>query len=501
MAWENGSIDDEEVVSSVDLGVQVDDGSALALEATSIIGTELSRSHPVVGTTASSILGDVVSGGLAWSWVDPGEVGDGGKRLLEVGNTGDGGGLVSVILEVWGDGSDHVEVGVDGDASTGGHTSSEVLRDGDVVVSLLSERSLNTGSPLELTNDTIRANNGIPDHGVWSWSSASKRTRAVVEVGVLVSGNWLVPSSVEVVWDNTGVLDEDISVGVIHNVVTNWEVDPVRLGDHLAAVGRGSNNVELVLWSNTGAEEDLGGTEDTSREDDTSTSLELVGSLVTRVVGWGNIDTSDGTSGTDDTINHGVCDELEIGPLLSGDEVGSQWSTTLSVNVHVRSVSEGAVLLLRNVVGSDSRPSSSRKTASEDVVRLLDVSLAISGWSISRRNARENSAGSSAHVASLPARWEVSVPIGRWWLEEETGVDSSATSEYATSHLVNIRAGDSNRVNPDLVAKTWDIVSGERSVGILQPLRRVPSTVSIGGWGTAFNEDDALSTLSNSVGS
>ena len=51
----------------------------------------------------------------------------------------------------------------------------------------------------------------------------------------------------------------------------------------------------------------------------------------------------------------------------------------------------------------------------------------------------------------------------------ETSIDSDTSSEDAAGHLIDIRAGDTSRVNPDLVVEARDIKASD--IGRVEPVR------------------------------
>jgi hypothetical protein len=60
------------------------------------------------------------------------------------------------------------------------------------------------------------------------------------------------------------------------------------------------------------------------------------------------------------------------------------------------------------------------------------------------------------------------VRIAPKYLPPKTGINSSPTTQDATSHLVGIGAGNTGRIDPDLVAQPGNIEASE--VGAVEPL-------------------------------
>ena len=80
------------------------------------------------------------------------------------------------------------------------------------MVSIVGSRTFDTCSPLERAVNVVGAPDGLP--GDWSnvGGRCSQNTRALAEVGVLVSGDGVGPGLVEVVVGDVGVLDDKVGL-------------------------------------------------------------------------------------------------------------------------------------------------------------------------------------------------------------------------------------------------------------------------------------------------
>jgi len=159
---------------------------------------------------------------------------------------------------------------------------------------------------------------------------------------------------------------------------------------------------------------------------------------------------------------------------------------------------KGLILCAGLVVGNNLLIATSRQGSSEDIEALLLVQLPIHRRMISTRNTLEDIVDSLLDVSRLPARREVIVEIDWVGLPPERSVDSSSSSENASSHLVDVGASNAGGINPDLVAETGDIETGE--VSALEPFRLHGSTPATGRWRALLDQKDALARLRQLVG-
>ena len=130
--------------------------------------------------------------------------------------------------------------------------------------------ALDTGGPLELADDAVRGGNLIPDLqarsagaililglGEGTHHRANVRRRLgknagpALEVRVLISLNGGGPRLIEVVEDDVGVREDEIGVEMVDQVVADREVDPVGLGSKRRTILGASDNLELIIWTNT----------------------------------------------------------------------------------------------------------------------------------------------------------------------------------------------------------------------------------------------------------
>jgi len=86
---------------------------------------------------------------------------------------------------------------------------------------------------------------------------------------------------------------------------------------------------------------------------------------------------------------------------------------------------------------------------------------------------------------------------GKTNLPPETGVDGSSATEHATGHLVGISAGNTSRVNPDLVAEAGNVEAGE--VGANEPLGLHGASITTGRRGSLLDQQNALASLAELI--
>lgn len=358
---EDGCINNEEVLHAVDLGVGVDNGSAV-LETR--VGTHLAGTHPVVAAAATSglrvVLKVSVNGGVL--------SGEDHLDLLVGSQSGDdhldgalGGGKIVLVVDVGGLGNDHVETRSDSGATPGGLATAKVVRQADGLVALDAVAALDTSSPLVRASDAVGANLAVPEDHTEVRSGLRKNAGAGVKVLVGIRLDWVIERLVEVVELDVGVSDDDLSVGVVVKVLADGKVDPVSFVDHLVGFSL-LDDLELVLGTDTRAHKNLGGTESTSRENDATAGRKLdVATLSARKEGL-DIDTSGDVAVTVDTVDGGVDHKSEVGELLGLDKVGSHRAATLTVGEHVVGVGERTVLLSRLKTSRNVLPASSSES-------------------------------------------------------------------------------------------------------------------------------------------
>jgi len=456
------------IVSAVDLGVEINDRARSTAELGTIISPQPGRPKPVVGATALDVSVNVcLSGHTGWGLQhsDGGAVSigpplDGSEHVFD---SRDDGGLVGAGKAVGLRADGHAKVALDNDAAAAGHSGAQVLRYGDEGVARLAEGAFGTRSPLDLAGDSIGANDLVIQNERDARGGVGEDSSTVVEVGILVGLRRVVVGSVEVVGLDVGVGDDEIGVGVVENVVAYRRENPLRLCDHRSTVGGGGlDDIEHVLWTDSGAEKDLGGSERAGGEDDPTSGLDLVDTSLAIGGSGVNLDTSGGCSAADNTANHCVGHKLEVGSLLCGPEVGSEGTATLTVGEHEWRMPEGSEFLIRR--GVDVRkfsPSSLLDGRSKDGVDLLDVSLSVHRGGIIGGDTSNHARLRRRNIRCLPSSGEVVVPVAGRGNEEHASVNCSAAAKDTSSHAVNILAGNSAAVHPNLVAKTGDIEAGE----------------------------------------
>ena len=248
---------------------------------------------------------------------------------------------------------------------------------------------------------------------------------------------------------------------MIVEVVADRHVDPRLAINHGRAIGRGLDNIELVLRSNAAAEENLGTSKCTGRQNHTaSDAREIDNSLVAAATRSLDLDSSDMAALTDHALDRSVEPQLEVSTPLGAGEVGRQRAAALSVGVHVGGLRECAVLLVGHVIRRHFPPAIRPEAACEGVEAFLEIALAVLGWLICSGGTREHSAGRGQDIGRLPASREEVVPVkrvrlhvqelagscGDWgyekwsgsYLPPETSINSSSAAEDAARHLLMV---------------------------------------------------------------
>lgn len=83
------------------------------------------------------------------------------------------------------------------------------------------------------------------------------------------------------------------------------------------------------------------------------------------------------------------------------------------------------------------------------------------------------------------------------YLPPQTSIDGSSAAQDAASHLVGVGAGDAGTVNPDLVAQTGNVESGQ--VGALEPLGLHDAAPATRRRGSLLDEEDVETSLAELV--
>ena len=160
-------------------------------------------------------------------------------------------------------------------------------------------------------------------------------------------------------------------------------------------------------------------------------------------------------------------------------------------------MAEGLGLLARNIVRGNLLPASLLETSCDDVLSLLEISQPIHGRGVGSWDSRKHPVGGCNHVGRLPSGGEVVVPIDWVRLPPQRGIDCGSSSENATCHLIDVVAGNTGGVNPDLVAKTRNIKASE--VGACEPGRLHCPLPSARRRRSALDKESALSGLGQFV--
>ena len=290
------------------------------------------------------------------------------------------------------------------------------------------------------------------------------------------------------------MLDDKVSVDVVVEVLSHGKVDPVAgLDERRTILNATLDDVELVSWADTAAEQELGRSEGTSGKDDTASRVQLDGATVSAL----ELDTSSKTLAADDTPDTSVGQKLEVSPAKSGNKVGTKGTSSLATLVHEWRVRVDTVLLVRNVVGGDLLPAIRSEGGRKHIEALLLVTLAISGRSVGAGNALEDGVHGRLDVGRFPACREVGIPISCNRLPPKGSIDGSSSTKNTTSHLIGVGASNTGGVDPDLVAKTGDVKSGE--LVVLEPVWLHGSTETRKRWRALFDEKNLLAGLGKLV--
>ena len=104
--------------------------------------------------------------------------------------------------------------------------------------------------------------------------------------------------------------------------------------------------------------------------------------------------------------------EFEVVPVRRRNQVGRQGTASLAVGKHVRSGSEGVILLARCGVGrTDLLKAACFQSTGEDVDTLVHVQLTVHRGASRARDSREHPIGGTFEVGVVPSFGEVLVPI------------------------------------------------------------------------------------------
>ena len=422
----------------------------------------------MVGTAALDVSVDVCLGGHSSRGLHQGDgsaVGtspslDGSEHVVDAF---DDGGLIRTGGAVGLSADGHAEVVRDRDAAAAGHSGAQVLGDSDEGVARLAEGAFGSRSPLELASDSVGTDDLVVENEGNTGGGGGEDSSAVVEVGVLIGLDGGVVGGVKVVSLDAGVGDDEIGIGVVEDVITNWGEDPLGRGDHRGTVGgRALDDVEHVLWADSRAEQDLGGSERASGEDDPSGGPDLVDAGLAVGSCGKNLHTGGGGAATYNTADHSVGHQLEVCPLLRRPEVGGQGTATLAVGEHERRVTISLVLLVGGGVDAcELSPSGLLDGCSKDRVGLQDIALSVHRGGVGAGDTGKHAPLSGRHVRCLPSGWEVVVPVAILGNKEHASVNCSTATEDTSCHAADIFATDALAVNPDFVAKTRDIEASE----------------------------------------
>ncbi|KAI6754516.1 hypothetical protein HG530_012268 [Fusarium avenaceum] len=393
----DGTVNNEQVLGTPDLGISVDNAGAVVLSTHDGATNEV-RAADVLGHEAlsGSVAGDDDSAVRLGSIVD---------ELLHEGLDGL---LVASSLEVrladelGSTGAGH------GKGTTGGGTVGEVDLDLESIV------TSGSASTLDVSLNAVRACDAVPEDE--ALARLGKKTGALseeVNVGLARLGEGRVAQSREGLLG----LDLDGEDGVVLQVLSDGEVEPLVLGGHSEALATAGNSLDLLRGADTRVDEKTGSGESASSEDDSTVGLQVddLAGRRTRL----DFDTGDGLAITDDTHDLGVELELEVGVGLSKGE---------------RRVGEDSLLLARLLNGVNLSEAKAREPFAEDVPSTLVNSLHVLGRVQGTRCALVKLVSGGLDILPLPASGPLVVEISGLGSNEHLGVDNSATTKNATGH-------------------------------------------------------------------
>lgn len=404
-----------QVVSAVNLGVEVDNGGTVVKTA---VSTQAGGSNEVVAT------GVLLNQGRNIGGLDERVAGASGQELVQHFTDEAGGsalvglgGQVGLLGEVSGLGL------VEAESSAGCKTVSHVDLDGEDALRVRGARTLEEAGVSILT---LAA--GEPDELVLAFGQVSRLV-------LLICLDALNSSSVK---DALGVerskglvgLKGDGEDGVVQETLADRQIDPLVTRRNVdTALDSG---LDLSSSSDTTVPQDARAGEGTGSEDDATVGLD--GNDLGRVdtsVGL-ELDTSDLATVTDDADDLRFSAKLEVGALSSKRQVSAKRSgAELVLNVPGR-VTVDLVLRVGLLDHVDGREPESAEHLRERVVKTLRVTLAIRGWESGASVAAVEALRSSLDVAPLPANgpFVVKVVVGR--VDEDHVVDRGTSTQHAS---------------------------------------------------------------------
>ena len=184
------------------------------------------------------------------------------------------------------------------------------------------------------------------------------------------------------------IVNTHVDRGVIHDVVSNWQVDPLALRRKPWSRRRVAlNQANHIAGTDTTLEEDPRRTQRSSRENDTTIRVQRNDSVSTNggVVG---LHAGDGRPVTDDIGHIGVIHVRKVRADFSRLEVGGDGTSTFATNEVESTVSEYMVLVVGVVVDCNLGVALTLQELRDDVEALLEVAL-----TVSRRMVRAGKAG------------------------------------------------------------------------------------------------------------
>lgn len=470
------SVNDEQVVSAVDLAVSVDDGGAILKTG---VGTHLG------GTD------EVRAGGEALDQA----------RGSDVATSGGGNGvagLLGVAEELVEEGGDGllVSVGVQPRLSHQGGGARSVntkttLRGetvGEVDLNLDGTGASGRGGTLDVAGLAVGALNAGPE--VQTLHTLGKRAGTLfVELDLVVRGVG-------------GVEDGDVAVGnvelhgqdgVILETLADGQLNVVRRVERDTAGALG-NNLELVSRADTRVEQETRSRQSTGSKDDLAVGLQ-VDELGGARFGL-NLNTSDGRARAGNTENLGVELELEVGELLGLGQVGKDGTSTERVLDVPRGVGEDLLLLVGLLDSIDLAPAVALEEVGQDLVDALVVAAAILGGQSGTGVDLVERLSRRLNVRPLPALGPV-LEVGLLGLDEHLGVDDGRATENAASLGSSVGAVRDITSRLNSVAIGWNVVGGDGAV----PVDEVLATAESGGSLATLKEENGLLGLSETLGS
>lgn len=414
----DGAIDDVDVVGAPDLEVGVDNrGAVVGVAHLAGADVVVTLGDVVGGNQLSRRLGHGLEGGaVGRDHADElvHEVGDGVlvRSRLQVGRGGDGRGTVRGYLQHTGRGDAVRQVRLDADGVVGWRAD----------------------GALDVVGAAVVGGRGRPE--VDTLAGLGEQTRGLVvegiDPGLVGVGEGRGGQGIEGILGGQG----DSEDGVVHQVLADRQVDPLRLVGESDRHAAALDGLDLGRGADARVDEHAGAGEGTTGQDDLAVGVEVDELAV--AAGQLDLDTGGGGVAADDADELGVQGQLEVGLGLGQGEVVTDGTATETILDQPGRVGVDGILVVGRVQGVGLGESIVAEEAGHDGEGLLVVAGAV-GEDVTG-GALVEGLGRGRDVGPLPARGPLVVKVVLGRLDEHHGVDHGATTQQAAGHTADIRA-------------------------------------------------------------